>query len=140
MKEQIERLRGAVKAAAITARRWKHGPGDGTFVRDPSFRATVLCTAIAHSRGRIHATKMHGADHVAPDYPTNYRVIDTLDKQELLLGEWLQSIERYSQWALVIEGRWRKAELDEDERAIVRTLLDTTPKWLEEKEAARAAA
>ena len=150
----MEELRGAVKAAALVSRRWKRWSRESASarargvefdtknpanVRDPSWRAHVLCTAIAHSRGRIHATKMHGKDHVVPDRDSHYKAIDSLEEQAKLLERWVKTIENYASYPSVKEGRWRPPELSTDEVAAVRVILDTTRKWMEEKEGAQAA-
>jgi hypothetical protein len=82
---------------------------------------------------------MHGREHVEPDYPTNYRVIDTLEKQAKILEEWLKDCARYAALNQVTDGTWKPSDLDEDERAALRVILDTTAEWREEKVAPQSA-
>jgi hypothetical protein len=66
-------------------------------VRDPSFRQTILCTALAHSRGKIHATFMRGHQH-APYAPEGKLMVPSLEAQAKLLKHYLGEVKRYAMY------------------------------------------
>ncbi len=136
--ESRRRLSEATKTNTVESRNWKlwvrqaqsrrakdlfvvEAENPAT-VRYPSFRQTILCTAIAHSRRKIHANFYRGNEWVPYSY-NGLKRISTLEYQEKVLKNFLQSVEFYGSLSSVKAGHRKPAELSSAEVEDVRKIL-----------------
>lgn len=153
MRNEVKMLREAVKEAGINAREYKQwyrrrqsaAAKGGSFidpadpdpakVENPSRRATLLCMAISHARGRLHAPGYcyPAYGHVATNDPESQR--QHLEKSLDKMAEW-------EAWygANYQKYGWpeKKASLSADERKAIRIILHEMSRPQEEAQVSAA--
>jgi len=94
-------------------------------------RATILCAAIAHSRGRMHFTRVgHDFDYNAKEALAGNNTYDLpkgpegLAKQRKWVEGAIKGVRRMADWAAKYPDRTWNIALSEEEIAMVEFLLD----------------
>jgi hypothetical protein len=104
------------------AKEWTLMGKNPATVRDPSFRQTLLCMAIAHSRGKVHADVFTSFGYS----PYGTIQIRSLEDQAKILTKFVKGVESYAGITSVKDGRRRAPELSSEEIEAVRGIIDAT--------------